>query len=240
MDGPVNRVQGRWARIALVACSLLLICSGCGRDRETLHREQFAAADADHDGFLTAVEFAASRPADHPATETEKAFSKADENADQRLSFDEFTTTLHHPHRLLWALGVFSAISFVGSLVAIPFVVARLPVDHFTAPHEAADWVASSVTRRLWLVLKNLFGILLIAGGIMMLVLPGQGVLTILLGVAVMDLPGKWKVMRALARRPEVMKALNWMRERAHKPPLIPPPHKGESHHEMNQPPPAA
>jgi hypothetical protein len=29
--------------------------------------------------------------------------------------------------------------------------------------------------------------------------------------------------MRALARRPNVMKALNWMRSRAQKPPMLPP-----------------
>jgi hypothetical protein len=177
----------------------------------------------------------ASQLPDHTATESEKEFATADENRDQRLSYEEFVTTVRKSHRLLWAIGLFSAISFVGSLIAIPIVVARLPVDHFVAPHEAADWVASSVGRRLWLVLKNLLGILLIAGGLIMLVLPGQGVLTVLLGVAVMDIPGKWKVMRALARRPEVMKALNWMRHRADKPPLIPPPPKGDTHHEISQ-----
>ncbi len=56
-----------------------------------------------------------------------------------------------------------------------------------------------------------------------MLVLPGQGILTLLLGIALTDVPGKWKLMRILARRPNVMKALNWMRERAGQPPLLPP-----------------
>ena len=237
MDGPVNRVSGHAVPV-LVACLLALGCSGCRTDREAVHRDLFSAADTDRDGFVSASELVASRLPDHTEAESDKEFAAADENSDQRLSYEEFVQTLHKSHRLLWAIGLFSAISFVGSLIAIPFVVARLPVDHFVAPHEAADWVASSIGRRLWLVVKNLLGILLVAGGIIMLVLPGQGVLTILLGVAVMDIPGKWKAMRALARRPEVMKALNWMRERAHKPPLIPPPPKGDTHHEISQLPP--
>jgi hypothetical protein len=250
MDGPVNCAPGDRALVVLVACILVLGCIGCRPDREAAlpggsatpirvtYRELFTAADTNQDGFLSVPEFAGSHPPDHSAKETEKEFSNADKDRDQRVTYDEFVSTFHKPHRLLWFLGIFSLVSFVGSLIAIPIVVARLPVDHFVAPHEAADWVASSIARRLWLVLKNLLGILLIAGGIMMLVLPGQGVLTILLGVAVMDLPGKWKAMRALARRPEVMKALNWMRQRADKPPLIPPPPKGDTHHDLPQVPP--
>jgi hypothetical protein len=237
MDGQVTRASGNSAPVVLLASIVALSCCGCRPDRETVRRGLFQAADINRDSLLDAAEFAGSHPLDRSAAEIEKEFAKADKDGDQRLAYEEFVTTLHKSHRLLWAIGVFSAISFVGSLIAIPIVVARLPVDHFVAPHEAADWVASSVARRLWLVLKNLLGILLIAGGLMMLVLPGQGVLTVLLGIAVMDLPGKWKAMRALARRPEVMKALNWMRERAHKPPLIPPPHTGDTDREISQPP---
>jgi hypothetical protein len=235
MDRQVNCCPGRTAVLSTALCLIALTSAGCRPDRETIHRQQFAAADADGDGFLNAVEFEASQPPDRAGDDSEKEFAKADENQDQRLEFEEYVETRPNYGRLLWFLGVFSAVSFVGSIIAIPIVVARLPVDHFVAPHAAADWVASSVARRLWLVLKNLLGILLITGGILMLILPGQGVLTILLGVAVMDLPGKWKLMRALARRPQVMKALNWMRERAEKPPLIPPPRKGDTHREFPQ-----
>jgi hypothetical protein len=235
MDGPVIRAVGKGVAGLMLAGILACGLCGCRTDQDAIHRAKFAAADTDRDHSVNAVEFEKTRPAED-ADKAANEFAKADEDNDQRLSYDEFVTTIHHPHPLLWTFGVFSALSFIGSLVAIPIVVARLPVDHFVAPHEAADWVTSSVARRLWLVLKNLLGILLIAGGIIMLILPGQGVLTILLGVAVMDLPGKWRVMRALARRPEVMKALNWMRERAQKPPLIPPPRKGDTQHEISQP----
>ncbi|WP_197453908.1 EF-hand domain-containing protein [Caulifigura coniformis] len=230
------RIRSRiGARCAIVAALLAVACSGCGDRRKLVAQGLFKAADSDNSGAISIAEFHLASPESAPE-DREKAFTEADVDNNQQLTFEEYRSSLPGPEALLWTLGIFSAVSFIGSLVAIPIVVARLPIDHFSGPHEAADWVASSVGRRIWLVLKNILGVLLITGGVIMLVLPGQGVLTILLGVALMDLPGKWRLMRALARRPNVMKALNWMRERAGKPPLIPPPAKGTTRHEMPLP----
>lgn len=58
-----------------------------------------------------------------------------------------------------------------------------------------------------------------------MLVLPGQGLVTILAGLLLLDFPGKFKLERALVRQPAVMNALNWIRVRRGRPPLqVPPP----------------
>lgn len=48
-----------------------------------------------------------------------------------------------------------------------------------------------------WLV-KNVFGFVLIVAGIVMLVTPGQGLLTIFLGLAIADWPGKRRFFRWL------------------------------------------
>ena len=231
MDGQVTDRSSIASNLRAYGLLLVLAASGCGDVREVRHHEAFQSADIDKDGLVSQTEFAVSHP-EFSVEVRERDFLKADRDADRQLDFDEFEDTIRAKHRVLWALGIFSAISFVGSLIAIPVVVARLPVDHFVAPHEAADWVASDARRRGWLVLKNLLGVLLIIGGLMMLVLPGQGVLTVLLGVALTDFPGKWKLMRALARRPNVMKALNWMRERAKQPPLMAP-QKGDTQREI-------
>ncbi len=222
MDSPVTLRSNSTRLLRWCMFVLLLLAAGCGRRVEERHRAVFDFADRNRDGAVSQAEFTATHP-ELNARAQQRDFERADRNADGQLDFEEFESTLDAWHRVFWGLGIFSALSFVGSLVAIPVVVARLPVDHFVAPHEAADWVSSSFLRRGWLVLKNLLGIMLICGGIIMLVLPGQGVLTILLGVALTDIPGKWRLMRALARRPNVMKALNWMRQRARKPPLLPP-----------------
>jgi hypothetical protein len=223
MDGQVKDRERR-TRPALSGLLVLLVAGagGCGISIES-HRDEFQRADTDHDGLVSHSEFdAVHQRYDEKRRSAE--FKKADADHNQQLSLPEYAHADFGTHRIYWALGVFSAVSFFGSLLAIPMVVVRLPVDHFIAAHEAADWVTSDLRRRLWLVLKNLLGIVLVAGGVIMLVLPGQGVLTILLGVALTDFPGKWRLMRALAHRPNVMKALNWMREKAHQPPLAPPP----------------
>jgi hypothetical protein len=77
------------------------------------------------------------------------------------------------------------------------------------------------VVRCALLMGKNLLGYLLIAAGIAMLVLPGQGVLTILLGFILVDLPGKYRFERWLVTRPLVLRSINRLRRRAGRDPLI-------------------
>ena len=53
-----------------------------------------------------------------------------------------------------------------------------------------------------------------------MLLTPGQGLLSILVGIMLMDLPGKYKVERAIIRKEKVLSTINWLRAKAHRPPL--------------------
>jgi UPF0716 family protein affecting phage T7 exclusion len=69
--------------------------------------------------------------------------------------------------------------------------------------------------------LKNLIGVLLIIAGIVMVVTPGPGGLTILLGLIMMDIPGKRPLEAKLIQRPAVLSAINKLRSRYNKPPLI-------------------
>jgi len=63
-------------------------------------------------------------------------------------------------------------------------------------------------------LLKNLLGALLVVMGLVMLVTPGQGLLTLLAGLLLMNFPGKYRMERWLVLRPGVMRALNWLRQR--------------------------
>lgn len=122
----------------------------------------------------------------------------------------------------LWVgLGVLSAVMFVGTLVAIPWVVARLPVDHFVGSRGLTEpefrHPALAFARRL---ARNTLGVVLVLAGIAMLVLPGQGILTILLGVALVDFPGKRRFEQRLLRQRHVRKSLQWLRKRAGRDPL--------------------
>ena len=69
--------------------------------------------------------------------------------------------------------------------------------------------------------IKIVFGLFLLICGLVMLVLPGQGIITILLGLSLLPFPGKQKLEANLLAKPSVRKTLNWLREKANKPPFI-------------------
>jgi hypothetical protein len=121
--------------------------------------------------------------------------------------------------QLWWWLTIISIVTFVGSLLGMPAIVNRLPSDYFARDPALRGPAPHPVLR----ILRNVFGLALVLGGIAMLVLPGQGLLTILIGLGLMDFPGKWRLMRWFVGRPGVLKALNWIRRRGNKPPMMPP-----------------
>ena len=54
-----------------------------------------------------------------------------------------------------------------------------------------------------------------------MLFLPGQGILTLVMGALLMDYPGKFQLERKIVKTPAILKGLNWLRAKANKPPLV-------------------
>ena len=118
---------------------------------------------------------------------------------------------------ILTAMAIFSVVTFVGSLIVVPIILARLPVDYFL--NEERHLVATRSKQPAFFFLtqfvKNFFGGILILAGIAMLILPGQGILTILIGLGITNFPGKYKLERKLVSNQSVFKSLNWMRKRA-------------------------
>ncbi|MGR8948726.1 MAG: hypothetical protein ACU84Q_11805 [Gammaproteobacteria bacterium] len=111
---------------------------------------------------------------------------------------------------------------FVGTLLIIPIIVVSLPVDYFVRSKRTAEHKrTASIAKLLMVVIKNAFGLLLIIAGIFMLVLPGQGLLTILLGFMLTNFPGKYYLERKLVQTKTVSNSINWIRERANRPPMI-------------------
>jgi hypothetical protein len=125
----------------------------------------------------------------------------------------------------LWWLGALSVVTFVGSLIAIPILVARIPADYFAPKQrDRVPWRQSNpVLHGCGLILKNLAGSVFVVAGLAMLVLPGQGILTILIGVMLMDFPGKFALERWLVRKKTVLRAINWIRAKAGQPALLAP-----------------
>lgn len=122
------------------------------------------------------------------------------------------------PDLMLAAAGV-SLLMFVAGLVLVPLAIARIPCDYFLRPPRLR--LAHPVLRLTLLGLTGLLGLALVLVGTAMLVLPGQGLLTILVGLSLLTFPGKRGLVLHLVRIGFVCRSLNWIRARAHRPPLV-------------------
>jgi hypothetical protein len=115
---------------------------------------------------------------------------------------------------------------FVGSLIAIPWILVRLPPHYFDERHPRT-WLKDHHPwlRAFAIALKNVLGVVFLLAGIAMLVLPGQGLLTILIGLSFMDFPGKRALERKIISVPMVLHTVNRLRERFGYPSLVVYPH---------------
>ena len=68
--------------------------------------------------------------------------------------------------------------------------------------------------------MKNIIGYTLIIGGILMLVLPGQGLFTILIGLMLSNYPGKYFIERKFIAIPSILRTINWLRKKSNSPPI--------------------
>ncbi|MBA4067033.1 MAG: hypothetical protein C0501_25645 [Isosphaera sp.] len=116
----------------------------------------------------------------------------------------------------------FAVASAVVSLVAVGYVLTRLPADYFVNPAARRPIDRHPVLKLVLVVVRNLFGWFLIALGVLLSLpgVPGQGVLTILMGVMLIDFPGKHRAERWLLTRRGVLAGVNALRARAGRPPL--------------------
>ena len=116
----------------------------------------------------------------------------------------------------LWWLGGVSVVTFVGTLVMVPVMVIRIPFDYFSHPERHPTFVYryGVLLGTLLLMLKNLIGIVLLLAGIAMLVLPGQGLLTIFVSLTLLNFPGKYRLERWVISRDPVFRSVNWIRRR--------------------------
>lgn len=127
-----------------------------------------------------------------------------------------------HPECLAWLGGV-SALTFIGTIVGVPVFLVVLPADYLVgAAHpRSAAWPAP--LRLVYRIGKNVVGGVLLAAGLAMLVLPGQGLLTIFAGLVLSDVPGKRRMIRKILGRKPVFERANRLRARFDRPPLSPP-----------------
>ena len=124
---------------------------------------------------------------------------------------------------LLTGIGISSLLLSIASLILLPWLVAQIPYDYFAHDRrEPTKWKElHPLFRFTVLLLKNIVGFILLLAGVAMLVLPGQGLLSILMGLVLMDYPGKFRFERKIVSRPKLLQFINWLRRKQKQPPLV-------------------
>jgi hypothetical protein len=115
-------------------------------------------------------------------------------------------------------------VTFTISLAIVSFIMVRIPADYFKPDNPREFWTDKHPAIRFLAVLaKNLLGVVLVALGILMSIpgVPGQGILTILLGIMLLDFPGKRELEHKLVSKPQVRNAIDKLRQRFGKPRLV-------------------
>lgn len=116
----------------------------------------------------------------------------------------------------------FSTILFLLSLLGLSWLISMIPYNYFVDEKRVS--FIKMKNPLMWLlimILKNAIGLALILCGILMLILPGQGVLTIITGLIFLDYPGKFRFERLLVKNKLILNSMNWIRRKLDKPDLI-------------------
>jgi hypothetical protein len=121
----------------------------------------------------------------------------------------------HYP---IWVVALSSFSLLILSIACLPTLIARLRSDCFFNQRKTVRW--DHPRHLLFFGLKNLIGLTLFLVGLLLLFLPGQGLLTILIGLMVMNYPGKSRREHKIVRMPGVLASLNWARGRYNVTPL--------------------
>jgi hypothetical protein len=126
------------------------------------------------------------------------------------------------PELLTW-LSVASVVMMVATLLLSGVLLLRLPRDFFTQREDLRERFVADKPR--WLVylivgVKNVIGVVLLLAGILMLILPGQGILTIIASLLLIDFPGKFKLIGKLVENPKVRNGMNALRVKFGKEPF--------------------
>jgi len=132
-----------------------------------------------------------------------------------------FSTSVITQSFLSW-LAVLSLSTFIISLLLIPWTVGKLPLDYFLhITEEKTPLYSLNISSLALLIIRNIFGFILLLAGIAMIFLPGQGILTILAGIFLLSFPGKRKIIRLFISRDSVQHSLDWIRKKRSKQPFI-------------------
>jgi hypothetical protein len=118
--------------------------------------------------------------------------------------------------KILLGAAIF-VVSFFANLGIVTWILVKLPADHFSKSRKTKFWAGP----RPWIhaakvIGKNIAGVLLVALGIVLSLpgVPGQGLLTVLLGIMLLDFPGRHRLEQKLLSKPSIVNSINKLRGR--------------------------
>lgn len=135
--------------------------------------------------------------------------------------WDMLLTWFENHETLIGWMGLLSLIMFLGTLITIPLIVIALPRDFLVREDKKIGRQFLNVWYVPYWIIKNLFGAVLVVAGVVMLVLPGQGLLTILIGLALITFPGKRFLIHRILCSRRVISVINSLRVKFGKEPVI-------------------
>jgi uncharacterized membrane protein YbaN (DUF454 family) len=128
---------------------------------------------------------------------------------------------------LTWRSVLIGAAIFVGSfllnLAIVSVILVKLPANHFSKNRKTKFWSGPRpALHAAKMIGKNILGVLLVGLGVVLSLpgIPGQGLLTILLGIMLLDFPGRERLEQKLLSKPSIVNTINRLRGRFGKPPL--------------------
>lgn len=124
---------------------------------------------------------------------------------------------------LVYSLAGASFLMFLLSLIVVPWLIVRIPADYFSHDRKErmALMVANPMVRSLLKCLRNVLGFIFLLVGILLCFIPGQGLLTILVGLFLMNFPKKEVLLRRVVSQPLILKSINGLRHKAGRASLV-------------------
>lgn len=122
---------------------------------------------------------------------------------------------------MLLVMGAVSVLGMALVVAATHLVVRQMPIDYFRNRNaEIGHAGGSKAGRTAKEIGRNVAGVLLFIAGIVMMLTPGPGVLALLLGLILVDFPGRRRLLTRIAKGRKMREKLNGMRRRVHREPF--------------------
>jgi len=116
-------------------------------------------------------------------------------------------------------VGLMSGVIFIVSIMLTPYLLGLIPEDYFVDQNRHKIKIEHPFHLILF-VIRMIIGLILFIAGLIMLVTPGQGIISILMGLFLMEFPGKQSLELKIINHDPTFRGINWVRSKAGKPSL--------------------